>query len=82
MTEKPIEWTDQLEGGIMLKGPSLDRFDVEKFKKNMWNVPHRERKPALLWRHQAGAENHVTVYSKNCNTQIKCYYFLKFHDWI
>ena len=33
MTEKPIEWTDQLEGGIMLKGPSLDRFDVEKFKK-------------------------------------------------
>ena len=30
MTEKPIEWTDQLKGGIMLKGPSLDRFDVEK----------------------------------------------------
>ena len=31
MTEKPKEWTDHLKGGIMLKGPSLDRFDVEKF---------------------------------------------------
>ena len=42
MTEKPIEWTDQLKGGIMLKEPSLDRFDVEKLK-YMWNAPHHQR---------------------------------------
>ena len=42
MTEKPIEWTDQLKGEIMLKEPSLDRFDVEKLK-YMWNAPHHQR---------------------------------------
>ena len=47
----------------MLKGSSLDRFDVEKLKYTACEMYHIMKGNMFSDVIMAGAENHVTVYS-------------------